>query len=159
MEGPSTAGYLYVLWHESFAHYGKDVYKLGMTNNPTRRLQGYSPGFLSTVKYLYVSKEFKNCHEAERLLFYVLRDYRLNAHREFFRVAVEKAEAVIKNIEQLSANEIHTLYCRSKANLVPYSTLLRLRGEDDMIEASSSLEYTKGQPVHVFLEQFRYTKQ
>lgn len=43
-------GYIYCLYNEVYQHYGKDVYKLGMTKNIKKRLTGY------TTAYLYDSE-------------------------------------------------------------------------------------------------------
>lgn len=155
-----VAGYLYVLWHPTFEHYGPNVYKLGMTNNPSRRLQGYSPGFLDAVKYLYVSKEFANCHEAEKVLFFALKKERLKSHREFFQLPLELAKTTIENLERLSAEEVHSLYVRARNDLVPQSVCVRLRADSEEVTKYNqewTTKYSGGEPVDKFLDKFKFT--
>jgi len=154
------SGYLYVLWHPTFKMYGDNVYKLGMTINPDQRLQSYSPGFLDSVQYLYLSSEFKSCHEAEKVLFYVLRKERLKKQREFFKVDLEVAKRIIKNLESLTADEVHSLYQRSRSGLLSQATLLRLRADPEEVAAFNqqwTTKYTKGENAHDFLDKFKYS--
>ena len=112
-------GYLYVLHHDSFTHYGTDVYKLGLTINPKQRIKNYITGFIEAPKYAYVSSQFYNCKKAEKVLFYLLQAQRMKDNREFFQVPLDRSIAVIKQLEQLQPKELNRLYSQICWNIVP----------------------------------------
>lgn len=102
-------GYIYCLYNEVFEHYGKNVYKLGMSNNVKKRLNGYTTSFLDDSKILVQSKELSNRSLAEEILFHLLGQYRIKTNREFF-----KCELSIRNafdqIENMFNNKADVIY-------------------------------------------------
>ena len=66
-------GYLYILYNESFKSYNNTVFKFGRSENPKNRISTYNTGFIHDCEYLYVSRQFNNCIEAERVLFFLMQ--------------------------------------------------------------------------------------
>ena len=79
-------GYLYILFNESYKHYGDSTYKFGRTQNLRNRIFTYNTSFVHDSKYLHTSREFKDCIEAERVLFFLMKEYRIKNNKEFFKI-------------------------------------------------------------------------
>lgn len=77
-------GYIYCLYNKCFQYYGDNVYKLGTTNNLTRRMNGYITCFIEKSEYKHHSKQLIDCCLAEQMLFDELKQYRVTNDREFF---------------------------------------------------------------------------
>jgi hypothetical protein len=167
----SKQGVLYVLHHPSFASYGQDVYKLGQTKNIQQRLRGYATSFIGECKFLYVTKEFKDCTQAERILFYILRSERLASNREFFNLALSRIESVMRKLEYLESLDngaIAFLYKQVCLEIVPLKVQKALRASssstddsiDDLVQQEvdkwTPNEFTDNLPYDEFLERFRF---
>ena len=97
-----TAGYIYCIYNESFKSYGENTFKLGRTGNLNNRLNNYTTYYISPCKFLFTSldceRKFKDCIKAERILFYILRKYRVSNKREFFSCDISTPGAGVKAI-------------------------------------------------------------
>lgn len=103
-------GYLYVLFNPMFKTYGDDVYKLGRTGNLNERIKAYITAYVDKSIYMYTSQVFENCIEAEYVLFYLLRKFRLKINREFFQCNLDEIIGVICVLEQMTATHITETY-------------------------------------------------
>ena len=73
-----NTGYLYIFFNESFIKsYGEDVYKLGRTSNLKCRKSTYNTSFIKESEYLYTSRQFRDAIKSERVLFFILKKYRI----------------------------------------------------------------------------------
>jgi len=86
-------GYLYCLSHEVYAHWGKNVYKLGFTGDLDKRSRGYHTYYLGPIFINVKTEKIKHCRLAEKILFQLLSNYRCNNKQEFFMCDLE----IIKN--------------------------------------------------------------
>src|SRR5438876_6894136 len=68
-------GYIYCLYNEVYKYYGENVYKLGMSNDVQKRLNGYTTVYIEESKILLQSKELSNYSIAEDILFQILEKY------------------------------------------------------------------------------------
>lgn len=164
----SRQGYLYILFHESFAQYGQDVYKLGLSINPTQRMKSYTTPFLTNPKFLYTSSMFHDCHKAERVLFYVLQSQRLAKNREFFQIPLDRAKSIIQRLECLTRIQLDRLYNQVCLELVPYSVQMALfTGKTNIQDAYKKIQEEVDQLSHLeyderlakvfdMLERFRF---
>lgn len=94
----SEQGYVYVLYNEVFEHYGPNVYKLGKSTNPDKRLCQYTPSYMMPSKLEYVSDLVSDCSVCELLCFYSLKYYRTVSNREFFQC---KLSVICNQIKQV----------------------------------------------------------
>lgn len=153
-----SQGSLYILHHHSFAQYGTDVYKFGLSTNLEQRLKSYTTSFLDKARFLYTSKTFHDCHKAEKILFAVCEQERIQRNREFFKMSLEKAVGIIKNLEQMSEQELDLLYKRIVNNLLPDHVKYSLRNEAHKIkERPLNAQGKTFTNVHDLLDSFRYT--
>jgi hypothetical protein len=94
-----NTGYLYIFFNESFIKsYGEDVYKLGRTSNLKCRKSTYNTSFIKESEYLYTSRQFRDAIKAERVLFFILKKYRIKSNREFFKVNLEKIKESVDRV-------------------------------------------------------------
>ncbi len=144
-------GYLYILYNPVFKEYGENVYKLGRTVNLTNRLKSYTTSFIEPSSFLYSSKCFHSSIKAERILFFVLRKYRIRDQREFFNIELQTAIETIKQIEECTENQINKIYNRINKKICPNDILDRLNDE----EYYKHLDFDHSN-ITAFLEQFRF---
>lgn len=105
------AGYVYCLYNKMYTSYGDDVYKLGHTINPSKRICDYMTSYIDEPEYKYVSeRQFENSLWAERILFFLLRQYRIKKNREFFKCDLGDIINTIKRIEQIPEQKIEKMY-------------------------------------------------
>jgi hypothetical protein len=105
------SGRLYCVYNETYKQYGENVYKLGRTNDLKKRKNGYTTPFLNDSEYLYHSKrELKNSIKAEKIMFFILKKYRIRDRREFFRVRLDLIKSVIDRIDNFSDRMIDLIY-------------------------------------------------
>jgi hypothetical protein len=149
MNSPNNnEGYLYVVYNPIFA---KDVYKLGRTNNLKTRLRSYVTGYIEPSKYLYTTKMFKDCVKAERILFFLLRKYRIREQREFFELNIDRIINTIKTLENLSDKNFNLIYSKINSKICP-DNILELINDEDYFKLLD-FDYTK---YNDLLEKFRY---
>lgn len=103
-------GHLYVLYNPMFVTYGEDVYKLGRTCNLNDRIKSYITSYVEKSMYMYTSTVFDNCIEAEYVLFYLLRKFRLKNNREFFQCNLDEIIGVICVLETMDKNVLNQTY-------------------------------------------------
>ena len=98
------SGYLYCLWNEVYKYYGDNVYKLGMTNNLKKRTMGYTTSYIQPSQIIYSTKKVHNYRLAEGLLFIFLKNYRIDAKREFFNCSIDIIKSNFDKIEIIFDN-------------------------------------------------------
>lgn len=105
------SGHLYCLFNKMYLTYGEDVYKLGHTGNPAKRITDYMTSYIDDSEYKYVSeRRFENSLKAERVLFFLLRRNRIKKNREFFRVPLDDVIDTIKRVEAIPVEKIDKIY-------------------------------------------------
>lgn len=141
-------GYLYIVHNPIFL---KDVYKLGRTNNLKTRLRSYVTGYIEPSKYVYTTKLFKDCIKAERILFFLLRKYRIREQREFFKLNIDIIINTIKTLENFSDKNFNLIYSKINSKICP-DNILELINDEDYFKLLD-FDYTK---YNDLLEKFRY---
>ena len=155
-----SKGVVYVLTHPSFSTYGENVYKLGMTIDLTERLKGYRTSF-ATLPQIVGEFSFANAREAERVLFWVLKEHRLHDNREFFSLPFERITRVVTHLQRLEnegwLSKVYQLVC---FRLAPYELQIRLRHDEEAIQEYvnkwSLNEFTSHLTVDEFFDKFRF---
>lgn len=94
------SGYIYILHNPSFESWGDNIYKVGCSENPERRLKDFSTSYPTESRLVYKSILFDNKLKAEQDLFKIINKYRFNTKREFFDIPLD---ILIKHIESLSS--------------------------------------------------------
>ena len=146
-----NSGYLYILYNSVFKEYGDNIYKLGRTNNLDNRMKSYTTSYIEPSKFLYTTKEFNDCIQAERILFFLLRQHRIREKREFFKCKLEDIIEVIKKIEDCTVNQINKIYNKIVSKICPDDIMDRLNDE----EYYKYLDFDYSD-IKAFLEQFRF---
>lgn len=104
-------GHLYCLFNKMYLTYGENVYKLGHSSNPSKRITDYLTSYIDEPEYKYVSiRRFENSMKAERILFFLLRRNRIRKNREFFNASVDDIIDTIKRVESISHEKIEKIY-------------------------------------------------
>ncbi len=155
-KNPNT-GYLYVLYNSVFKEYGENIYKLGRTNNLENRMKSYTTSYIDPSTFLYKSKQFEDCIKTERILFFLLRQYRIKDKREFFNLNLDLIITTIKKIEELSTIQINKIYNKILNKICPNDILenkekLQQLNDEDYYK---SLDFDHSE-IKAFLEQFRF---
>ena len=86
--------YVYCL---SNPDYSENLYKIGFTNNPQRRVEElYSTGVPSNfvIEFIIQTPDGK---KLERIIHEKLKNYRTNTHREFFRIPMTTLKNILEN--------------------------------------------------------------
>lgn len=92
------SGYIYVLHNATFESWGDNIYKIGCSNDPERRLKDFATSYLSESSLVYKSKLFNNKLKAEQELFKLIDNYRSSSKREFFDIPLDTLVSYIENI-------------------------------------------------------------
>jgi len=104
-------GYLYCMWNKMFLTYGEDVFKLGRTSCLQSRLNNYVTSYIEPCEYKYSSNRvFQNSMYAERVMFFLLRRFRIKKNREFFKVSLDTVIEIMKKLEAMSDEKIEKIY-------------------------------------------------
>jgi hypothetical protein len=90
-------GHIYIIYNRLFE---KDVYKVGCSKNPQDRLKAYTTPYPTPCDIKYISEKFNNKLKAEKYLFNLLVNHRVESNREFFKINLEKLIEFIKITEQ-----------------------------------------------------------
>jgi hypothetical protein len=156
-----VAGKLYVLWHETFAQYGEDIYKIGRSVNVEDRMKNaYTTPFLTKASYKYVSAQFKDVERAERILFYLLKSERMRANREFFNISLDRAISLIKRLERLESEiPFIKLYAMMCMQIIPFKLLKALKNEEDVVSYFDNLDqkgFDDTLTMDEWFDQFRF---
>jgi len=145
----NTKGFLYVMWNKMFLSYGEHVYKLGRTSCLESRLNNYVTSYIDPCEYKYTSNRiFENSIQAERLLFFLLRRFRLRKNREFFKADLDLVIETVKKIEAISDEKIEKMYKR---------ILMDFCKDDMMNDDKDDYKYLECMvSPDLFFEQFRF---
>ena len=114
-------GYLYVLWNPVYEKYGDNVYKIGKTKNLPKRKNGYITPYIDDSVYKYTSPLFNDMESAEKIIFALLKKYRIKKNREFFGCDLEIIKAQMNKIISLFDDEKSkedSIKIKTKINLV-----------------------------------------
>jgi hypothetical protein len=84
-----------------YEYYGKHVYKLGKTIEFKNRKCGYTTSYVKPLELIIISKKLRDNTLAEKILFYLLRNYRLVANREFFKCDISIIRTKITEVEEM----------------------------------------------------------
>lgn len=142
-------GYLYCLWNRMFTSYGENVYKLGRTSCLKNRLSNYVTTYIEPSEYKYTTNRvFENSCHAERLLFFLLRRYRVKKNREFFNVSLDTIIEFIKKIEVMPDEKITKLYHRILKDYCSEKVLDDEEDDNHFLDCMSSLDE--------FFEKYRF---
>jgi hypothetical protein len=93
-----NTGYIYILHNDMFQHYGSNVYKIGCSNYPHKRLLDFTTSYPLPSKIIYISTQFEDKLKAEKTLFKLIKPYRMEKNREFFQLELEE---IIENINKV----------------------------------------------------------
>ena len=155
-----TAGYLYCLYNPAFESFGDNVYKLGRSGNLDNRLMSYTTYYVEPSKFVFTSADydikFKDCIKAERVLFYILRKYRVTNKREFFMCDIELIKETFERMCKFSNKMIDAMYRGVMGRIIPVDLIERISGE--YIPDKEWFQYEKGNndSIFAYLEQFRF---
>jgi len=142
-------GYLYCLWNKMFSSYGENVYKLGRTSCLQNRLNNYVTTYIEPSEYKYTTNRvFQNSCHAERLLFFLLRRYRVKKNREFFDVPLETITETMKKIEVMPDVKITKLYHRILKDYCSDNVLENEEDDSHFLDCMESLDE--------FFEKYRF---
>jgi hypothetical protein len=161
------SGYLYCLYNDAFERFKKnpsdEVYKLGRTCNVANRLASYSTYYIKPSKMLYVSSKFKDAIKAERVLFYILRNYRVTNKREFFKCDLDTVKETFDRMSDFTDIMIDEMYKAIIGMIFPEDIIERIEkggGYKDakVIPNDEWFMYEKGNmdSIVAFLEQYRF---
>jgi hypothetical protein len=161
------SGYLYCLYNDAFERFKKDqeeeVYKLGRTCNVENRLASYSTYYIQPSKMLYVSQKFKDCIKAERVLFYILRNYRVSNKREFFKCELDLVKETFDRMSEFTSKMIDEMYKAIISLIFPENVIERIEKNGGYVDAKvipndEWFMYEKGNmdSILAYLEQFRF---
>jgi hypothetical protein len=105
------SGHLYCLFNKMYLTYGDDVFKLGHTSNPEKRITDYMTSYIDDSEFKYVStRRFENSLKAERILFFLLRRNRIRKNREFFKAPLDDIIDTMKRVEAIPYEKIERIY-------------------------------------------------
>ena len=161
------SGYLYCLYNDAFERFKQDeneeVYKLGRTCNVENRLASYSTYYVQPSKMIYISQKFKDCIKAERVLFYILRKYRVSNKREFFKCELDLVKETFDRMSSFTPKMIDEMYRAIITLIFPENLLERIENEGGYVDSKvipndEWFMYEKGNMSSIlsYLEQFRF---
>ena len=161
------SGYLYCLYNYAFERFKKtpeeEVYKLGRTCNVENRLASYSTYYVQPSKMIYISARFKDCIKAERILFYILRNYRISEKREFFKCELSLVKETFDRMSEFTSKMIDEMYKAIISLIFPDSAIERIEKNGGyinpkVISNDEWFMYEKGNmdSIMAYLEQFRF---
>lgn len=157
-----TAGYLYCLYNPAFKSFGDNVYKLGRSGNLDNRLSSYTTYYVEPSKFILTSidynRKFKDCIKAERVLFYILRKYRVNNKREFFMCDIDIIKETFERLCSFSNKMIDAMYKGVMGRIVPVDIIEKIERDNKPITDKEWFEFEKGnnESIFAYLEQFRF---
>lgn len=113
-------GYIYIIFNEMYNFYGLNVYKVGKTQDITKRTKHFTTAYIEPVEIKFLSEEVQNYTLAEQEAFKILGKSRIKPNREFFRIdnlkdVINKIETMIDEINLLSEAEIELKLEQNKA--------------------------------------------
>lgn len=142
-------GFLYCMWNKMFLSYGENVYKLGRTSCLSARLNSYATSYIEPCEFKYsTNRVFENSCHAERLLFFLLRRFRIKKNREFFNIDIDTIIETIKKIETMSDEKIEKMYKSIINNYCNERILENIEDDTHYLECMVSPD--------LFFEKFRF---
>lgn len=118
------SGKLYCLYNEVFKHYGDNVYKLGCSKHPNKRLGAYVTSYIESCEFKHVSETVPYYKIAEKILFSILQDKRIKPNKEFFKVELQTFIDTCGIIEsELVTGNIYDLYIKYNLSIAKIDAL------------------------------------
>jgi hypothetical protein len=103
-------GSLYAMHNELFNTYGPHYYKLGRSKDLRKRIRTYQTSYIEPSFFVSVScRRFKDSDQAETLLFYLLRRFRVKNNREFFTAPLCLIRHMMLRVSALSDDMIEKI--------------------------------------------------
>ena len=99
-----SPGYIYTLHNEIFKFYGEHVYKCGNSSDVDKRLNNYTTSYPKPSKIVMLSEIFYDKNFAETLLFYYLKDYKMELDREFFNCDINIIQDAFYKVNEFFIN-------------------------------------------------------
>ena len=123
VETIETEGYLYCMYNEMYEYYGEHVYKLGETKEFKNRQCGYTTSYVKPLELKFISKKLRNKTVGEKILFYLLKNYRLVKNREFFKCELSIIRTKFTEVEDIfnkyTDKDIYEKYSEIFKNIDP----------------------------------------
>jgi len=100
-----SKGYVYVLYNTMYSIHG-ECYKIGQTKNIEKRLKDYTTYYADNCEVKYITDELDNYKDVEKQVHKILKEYRINTSREFFKCNLDiiidciKKVSLCKNIKE-----------------------------------------------------------
>ena len=152
-------GYLYILFNESYKHYGDSTFKFGRTQNLRNRIFTYNTSFVHDSEYLYTSRLFNDSIEAERVLFYLMKEHRIKKNKEFFNITLERGIDYIKQVSNLSDETIERISNMIVKNGLSHHILEKINSKEIETEEDWRTAVFKPEDdIKKYFEQFKYNK-
>lgn len=152
-------GYLYILFNESYKHYGDSTFKFGRTQNLRNRIFTYNTSFVHDSEYLYTSRLFNDSIEAERVLFFLMKEHRIKKNKEFFNISLEKGIEFIKKVSNLSDETIEKISSMILKDGIARHILDKIYNKEIETEEEWKLNVFKPEEdIKKYFEQFKYNK-
>lgn len=115
IERIDRTGYIYILYNEVYNYYGENVFKVGMSNDVSKRARAYTTSYIKPVEIRYISELCKNCQLAEHIVFCKLSDFRCVSNREFFKCVIDHIIKIIdETIDNINKGIIETIETQQK---------------------------------------------
>ncbi len=95
-----VAGYIYCMHNEMFKFYGENVHKCGNSCDVEKRLNQYTTSYPKPSKILILSETFVDKNFAESLLFFYLKDYKMEVDREFFNCDINIIQSAFNKVKE-----------------------------------------------------------
>lgn len=93
------SGNIYCLHNEIFKFYGDNVYKCGNSYDVDKRLNQYTTSYPKPSKIILLSEIFIDKNLAETILFYYLKEYKMELDREFFNCDINIIQDAFTNVK------------------------------------------------------------
>ena len=93
-----TLGYIYIIFNNSYLHYGNNIFKIGKSICVKNRINNYTTCYVDPVEIKYTSEICIDYSLAEKNIFIKLQQYRVINNREFFNIDLHIAIETINKI-------------------------------------------------------------
>ncbi len=140
-------GYIYCLYNEVYNYYGDNVYKIGETNNIEKRMRSYTTSYIYPSEFKIQSEKICDSMLAEKLVFYYLKDYRIESNREFFQcelsIIKEKFDTILDIFKKNTLDDIIKMYnnmIEEDIEVSSKSTILDENRIDEILKAQNDIK-------------------